>query len=399
MTTTLNAAPCPPSVAGPKPEWWDGRSASWFTGRAGLLVAFHKMATLAIVLLGLAMLPIFNDARFEAVGQHWPETGGATWATRFATWDAAHYLRLSIAGYEAGSPSCAFYPLLPLLIRLGAIFTLGHPVVAGMLLCNAASFAGLFLFFQLIKQTADSKTAFCSLLVLLSFPGAIFFSFIYTEPLFFLLAMLFFHALFRKNHAALAVAGFLLPLTRAIGVFVVAPLAWHLFQEGQLRKRWPVLLLPLAGYGSYFVVMLLFTGNPFEGFEAQNYFPNHPSVGNILNVPGFMASITDARRLHGFTDSILDRLFFFIFVLSLPALWTHQKTYFLYALASGLVPAMSNWFFSYSRFVMMCFPLFLFLGARMAKATRPVPWCAGLVVMFSIQIIFLIRHINYYWAG
>jgi len=59
----------------------------------------------------------FNHGQFQDAYANWPSSGKADLTSRFATWDVAHYLILSQRGYQAGSHSCAFYPLWPMLLR------------------------------------------------------------------------------------------------------------------------------------------------------------------------------------------------------------------------------------------------------------------------------------------
>ena len=74
-----------------------------------------------------------------------------------------------------------------------------------------------------------------------------------------------------------------------------------------------------------------------------------------------------------------------------------NMTYFCYALLSGLVPAMSNQFLSYTRFLVLCFPVFIAMAEKL-RGHDLVFWYV-LGVFGVMQVIFLIRHINGFWAG
>lgn len=121
----------------------------------------------------------------------------------------------------------------------------------------------------------------------------------------------------------------------------------------------------LSGILAYFVFMYSTSGNIFEGFDAQKHFENHPSVSNILDLPRFLQSAGNIGQLHGMVDSLLDRCFFVLFLILLPAIWRMNMTYFCYALLSGLVPAMSNQFLSYTRFLVLCFPVFIAMAEKL----------------------------------
>src|SRR5262245_12428992 len=65
---------------------------------------------------------------------HWPLEQPPTGATRFATWDAQHYLFLATEGYHAGQRSITFFPLFPWLIRATAALPGVGPLGAALLL-------------------------------------------------------------------------------------------------------------------------------------------------------------------------------------------------------------------------------------------------------------------------
>jgi Gpi18-like mannosyltransferase len=201
---------------------------------------------LVLFLVAVSFWGGFDVARFHAAFARWPQNESATLSSRFSTWDIAHYLRLSQDGYEAGSPSCAFYPLWPAVLRVGTVITGNRPVLAAMLLANALSLVGLWLLYRLVERRCGAAVSRDSLILLLAFPGALFFSFPYSESLYLVLLMLFFWSLELRRWFWLAVAGFLLPLARPVGVFIVLPLAWFLFEQWRKARSHEIL-----GSGSY----------------------------------------------------------------------------------------------------------------------------------------------------
>jgi hypothetical protein len=393
-------------------------------------------------------------ARFGAVVARWPQTDGPTLSTRVSTWDIAHYLRLSQEGYEAGSQSCAFYPLWPLVIRANAFVTRIEPLVASLLLANVLSIIGLWLFYRLVERRCGPAISRDSLVLMLAFPGALFFSFPYTESLYLVILMLFFWGLELNRWFWVAVAGFLLPLTRAVGIFIVLPLAWYLYEEwrradaatgGSTRgdeilgnnsrveplnrgsrresalafldfrwsgltsaatrltgmiahRHWLLLLCPLLGYATYFGTMYAWTGNAFEGFEAQKAYPNSPSISNMFDIPAFWSAFTNVQSLDGMLDSALDRGFFLLFLALLPAVWKLNRTWFWYTLPTGLIPALSNYFLSYRRFIMVLFPLFIVLAQLLAKGPRWMLWYY-VILLAALQAWAVTRFVNFHWAG
>lgn len=366
---------------------------------AGQTVVAHRCVLLIVVGVSLLLESEPNEAWFAMAHAHWPPTGGPDWRTLFASWNSAHYLRLATTGYQAGSPSCAFYPLWPWLIGGLAWLTGVSAFATGLVLANALSIAGQLLFFGLVSERWGYERARDSLAILLLFPSAFFPCFIYTEGLFFALAMVFFLGLQLQRFNWVAVASLLLPLTRAVGIFCLLPLAWHLWERRRIRSHGWLLFMPLIGYAFYFGFMRFVTGNALEGFQAQAYYPNQPSIGNVLNVPGFLQALVHVGKWHGMTDSTIDRMLFVVFLVSLPSIWRLDKSYFWFSLGTGLIPAMSNWFYSYNRFLLMCFPLFIVLsGALQGVGRRWLRWYYYWV-LGALQAVFVWRHVHFEWAG
>ncbi|HEV2392147.1 MAG TPA: hypothetical protein VG146_07260 [Verrucomicrobiae bacterium] len=357
-----------------------------------------KAVCLTLIIGSVWLIPALNQGAYDRC-IHWPRDGGPTFATHLATWDAAHYLFLSQSGYQKGSHSCAFYPLWPLLIRVCSYATGHDPFLAGLFLANLLSVAGWMLFHYLVFSSHGLDVANRALVLLLAFPGALFFSFIYTESLFFLLIVLFFLLLFREKFFWAAVVGFFLPLTKAVGVFAVVPLLWYLAAHRKPLMAYLACDGPLLGYLCYFVFMRMATGNAVEGFQAQRFFPNAPSVAHILDPAGFWSALTAPTQLHGMTDSAIDRGLFLLVAASLPFVWRLDKTYFWYALLVGVVPAMASVFLSYTRNMMMCFPLFIVLALAWRGRVTHLLFSCALPLLLLAQAWLLLRHINFEWAG
>ncbi len=402
-------------------------------------------ATLATVVV-IALAAEYGSEQFLSAFARWPQTGSPTLSNHFSTWDIAHYLRLSQDGYEAGSHSCAFYPLWPAVIRVATTLTGGWPVLTSLLLTNALSVVGLGLLYRLVQRHYGSAISRDSFILLLAFPGALFFAFPYSESLYLVLLMLFFWSLKLRRWWWLAVAGFLLPLARPVGVFIVLPLAWFLFEQGRkarsheilgsdshvaplnrgrrresapacsdfrwsgltsaatrltamiAHRHWLLLLCPLLGYATYFGTMYAWTGNALEGFEAQRSYPNSPSISNILDVVGFLNALVNVHTLDGMMDSALDRGFFLMFLALLPAVWKVNRTWFWYTLPTGLIPALTSYFMSYRRYIIVLFPLFIVLAQLLAKGPRWMFWYY-VVLLAAMQAWAVTRFVNFNWAG
>lgn len=421
------------------------------------VVVGAKLLLAIAVALGLCFAS-FNTTQFRSAYARWPERDYPNLSSRFATWDIAHYLQLSQEGYKAGSASCAFYPLWPLVIRAATALTGGWPVLTSLVLTNVLSLIGLWLLYQLVERHFGASVSLDSLILMLAFPGALFFSFPYSESLYLVILMLLFWSLELKRWFWTSLAAFLLPLTRPVGIFIVLPLTWFLYEQWRnvspdsepvtgggtfgertaqggsrpessdcssrsksalippgfrwsgltsaatdrigrfAHRQWLLLLCPLLGCATYFGTMYAWTGNAFEGFEAQKAYPNSPSIKNMFDLPAFWSAFTNVLNLDGMMNSALDRGFFLLFLALLPAVWKLNRTWFWYVLPTGLVPAMTSYFMSYRRYIMVLFPLFIVLAQLLAKGPRWMFWYY-VILLAALQAWAVFRFVNFNWAG
>jgi hypothetical protein len=312
----------------------------------------------------------------------------------FSTWDSAHYLWLATHGYVEDAPSCAFYPLWPSLIFLfDAVTGLGK-CASALVLANLLSLAALTLCYIWAFKQFSSGVAKLTLLLILTWPGSLFLHIAYSEALFLLLLIALLISIERNIPLLFVMASFLLPMSRPTA-FLIAPMLGYATYKGYLR---PILLVaPLAGAICYFVIMYVFAGDPTAGFLAQRHFPNQPSIVRMFYPIEFLSSFFSVEGIHNFWHSPLDRLSFVGFICGVAYLYRFNTLYFALVLPMGLVPAITNSFVSYTRYLSICIPLFLLLAVRMEGAKRRVIYISGLWLV--IQCWLAIRQINYIWAN
>jgi hypothetical protein len=319
-----------------------------------------------------------------------------------------------------------------------------------LILANVFSLAAWWLFYLLVERRFGAKAAAVALMLLLLFPGSLFFQFIYSESLFFLLLMLLWLGLERNRPSLVLCCAFLLPLTRAIGVFCLLPIAWHFLRGpcarvytkttganrenrdrgpcARARALWhkrggiwqsfdreaavaglsllareglgaaPFLLAPLLGWGAYFLLMGAWTGNPFEGMEAQRFW-GVQSIHNIIDLPKFITAYFSPTAFHEFTGSLLDRVTFVCVVLTVPLVWRLGKDLFLWLMVLAFLPALSGDLVSFTRFCAVAFPVFTALGVYFtARPGKRLPLlCFG--ICGGLHLVLLWRFVNYHWAG
>jgi len=367
-----------------------------------------KFAILLVGMLGQQLLP-FNEYSYGANllldVQRLPG-----WMRLFNTWDTQHYVFLSLNGYGVNPMSNAFYPLYPFLIRLATPLAGGHPLVAAWVIANLVSLFVPVLMYQVCRHFQDRDMAFRSSVLLLAFPTAFYLHVAYTEAVFLALCLAAFHYLFARDALRASLVCFLLPLTRAQALLLIVPVAvmavdavvarWH---EGwrdavgsAVRTYMPPAAATVAGVMAYFGVSLATMGDPMAGLKAQDLFVANNSIGNLLQpVAWFTRNFVDIQlQFHSYTESILDRS---AFLLAIPLLVgvvrTQHRALAAYALITALVPALSGNFMSYTRFLLVVFPLFMFLGGSRRPTQYLIP------AMFAVQVLLYLMHTGGYWVA
>ncbi len=147
-----------------------------------------------------------------------------------ARWDTFFYYTIATDGYR-WDPSIfrhynvVFFPLYPMLMRWGGAALGGHPLLAGLLISLSAFAGALTLLYRLALLELGDDYAWRSVLLISTFPYALYFSAVYTESLFLLLSVGAFYAMRRGGLGWTAVCGVAAGLTRPNGFWLALPLA------------------------------------------------------------------------------------------------------------------------------------------------------------------------------
>lgn len=273
-------------------------------------------------------------------------------------------------------------------------------MVAGIFLSAICSIVGLTILHGTIRRRFDESTANASLILMCVFPGSIFFSLIYAESLLFLLLVIFLNGMDRRSFKEMAAAAFLLPLTKAAGLFAIVPLFAFAIRSGK-KRDFLLLAYPLFGFAAYLLILWQATGDPFSGLSAQKeFFIGQASLSTLLDFPRFLGRFFHVEALHDVDGSLIDRIMFVWYFLGLISLLLKREfELFFLALPFGLVPAMSLGLMSFTRYVSVVFPMFVITGSLFNLEKRPRVFWSVVVLNLLIQYLFLVRHINALWAG
>lgn len=319
-----------------------------------------------------------------------------------ARWDAGWYLTVANEGYrwvpeEADrQQNIAFFPAFPLAVRYVSVILGRQPLWSGVAISLAAFFGALVYLLRLARShLGDEERAVTAVLLLASYPFALFFSAPYTEALF-LLATLGAIDHFRRDELWLSAAwGVLAGLTRPNGAFLsivlglmVLEVAWRAWRTGT-PFRWAEHLDRLAtatapGMGMLFysTFILFLTGSPFQ-WAAQNaaWGRTYRGLGTVFT------DRLDYIARNGFytyaSTQALDMVYLASVVFILGAVWPVYRRFGLpYAallLVNLLPPMMAGGLLSIGRVTSTLFPVFLWMAAVVPPAHR-----AAWVVLFAV---------------
>ena len=328
----------------------------------------------------------------------------------FAHWDAKFYLSIIQDGYwqqtnltEAYS-NVAFFPLYPYLVKsigwLGVELPAGVYILIGLLLSNLCFLAGASLLYGLARGPLElnETAARRALLLLFAFPTSFYFSSFYTEGLFFFLSLVGFAAGLERRWWLAGLAGALLVLTRFQGVAAVAALGLLYLETRGWRLsaiRADVLWFGLAPLllGAHLYYLYTLTGDFLAPFTAVNAWErNKFGLLEGLRVQ-LEAPVLDVFKI----EALLVLVFLGCGIyLLLRRGSPYPKALAVYAILLSLMPVSTGLVTSSARYLVVIFPVFLFLGEKLAHTRWFELVCA---LWFALQVLYFAGWANYYWIA
>jgi len=328
--------------------------------------------------------------------------GPAGFLGYWAHWDGAWYAEIATEGYGERAPaSTAFFPLYPMLVKLGTVLG-GGPALWGVTVSLVSTLFALFFVYRLCEKLHDARAARAATLCLAFFPTAFFLNAVYTEALFLALtAGAVWAALVRRDFLVAGLLGALAAATRNVGVLLLAPLffEWARHRRGLgWRGLLGIALVP-AGLVAYAAYLWARFGDPLVFARQQGDYWNR-------EVSGPLATLGDARRAAGVgMEYVLDPATLFLGTDATPALEASNVlnlgflVFFLVVALAGLFvlpPGLSVYagvlvllpvltpsprfpLMSLPRFVLGAFPVFLVLGYFLSRSR----WTLATWLVFS----------------
>jgi hypothetical protein len=336
------------------------------------------------------------------------------WYQYLLRWDAGWYLQIVRDGYsDSGSDlvqnSINFSPVYPLLCKAAALL-FGIPEGAALVLVsNALLVAGALLLFKLVREEYGDDVALYALAALCFFPTSLFFTAGYTESLALTLVAGTFLLLRRGRYVLASGLIGLATGTRLLSLALILPLAWELWRaySKELKRLAAVglacLTLATSGVWLYTIYLWAAFGRPQAILTSKRAW--HGAGGweewlRVITLQPFR-HLADVWGV-GFLPETLAPWFFLLFVLLLlffrkllPAPYT------LYAAGALLLPYLmaggNAGFVSFTRYLLLVFPVFIILG----EVFRRRAWLALAALGLSAGLLFLhtALYAQAYWAG
>ena len=305
-----------------------------------------------------------------------------------ARWDTDFYHQIATVGYR-WDPSAflhqnvVFFPLYPLLMRWGGALLGGHPLLAGTVISLAAFAGAIALLYRMAVLELGEEKAWPVILLVSTYPFALFYSVVYTESLFLFLTVGAFYAMRQRYLLLAALAGFAAGLTRPNGFWLAVPLLWLATRGAEGRggrggRDVPAILAalaPLAGVAIFSAYLSVRFGDALAWMHGQAAW-GMPLLGRGP-APDPVRTAEDLRLKA--SEVIVyagDIAAFFLAAASiLPVARRVGAAYGLWIAINIFPPVAAHLFISLGRFTSVLFPLFFWLALVVPR--RRVAWLAG----------------------
>ena len=323
-------------------------------------------------------------------------------------WDSVQYLQISEMGYQTENKDDSVWPpLYPLLIR--ALSGIMSPMLSALLISTLAFFMAMFFLHQNICHIWDKNLANYTIFIFSIFPSSYFFMAAYSESLFLFLSLGCLLSARRRNWVPAGLYGVLAAMTRQLGIFLILPFLWEIY-EAYLKEKpinWKKVPLPVffatliplqTGINFGYIHFILKMPWPWETvtrvWSHRLTFPWTGFIGNVrylLTAPSSMIDIS----------IIFDLVFAIIFVallaVKIPKMPLSYRIYGACILLPVLVYLRRyGTFTSLNRYVLPIFPVFISIAYFLKNKTLKLSWLA-----FSLcgQFLLLICFYKWIWTA
>ncbi len=361
-------------------------------GKSLIVLVLWNLTIRVLGVIGYFLLP----SRFAPLDFISPlfQSNFLIWA--FANFDGEHYLSIAKYGYQfrGGFPQYAFFPLLPVLVKLVS-FIIRDYYVSGMIITQAAMWIALVYLTRWVKLLGlkDIRP------LLLFTTGSIFLASIYTEPVFLALAALTLYFSEKKWWGSAIISTALATATRVNGVFLAAFLLVKMYKSGMkpaviLRN----FIVSFAGLFSYMVFLYFKTGDALAWFHSQGAWGKATATSPLTTALSYFKAITYEFQPDFVHVVVVIEVATTIFAIYLFYALLRAKlldlSYWVYLGGNLAMPIMTGSLGSMPRFFLILFPL-LVVVPKLPPFTKTMYYIFS-VTTFVIGVIFFLR--GYWYA-
>ena len=316
-------------------------------------------------------------------------------------WDTGWYLMIATEGYQYNpnaasdfQQNIAFFPAFPMSMRYLAVFFGRQPLWTGVGISIVSFYLALIYFLRLARDLLENEEqSVTAVMLLATYPFAVFFSAAYTEGLFLLTLMGAVYHFHKNQLVRAAMWGFVCGLTRPNGsllsivlaLMAVAPM-WDAVRRrpilpppqgwGSIARRILAAASPGFGMLTFSAFIYRLTGNPFM-WTMQNvaWGRVYRSLDSLVSDRfGFIAD----NGLYSYASTqTIDFFYSMAVLLALAAVWPVYRRFGLpfavFILITILPPMSAGGLLSMGRVTSVLFPVFLWLGAAVPARHR-VAW-------------------------
>ncbi len=245
---------------------------------------------------------------------------------------------------------------------------------------------------------------------LLVFPTSFFFGSIYSETLFLLLSVAAFYFARKRMWMLAGICGFLLAITRIVGIFILPALIIEFFQQENVKEVWkklnvrkrihlflkflPLCFIPFSiiVYGFY---NLWQKGSFFYFLQVHGNLGNGRAVDSVIAIPQTIYRYSKILLSVPMTQfewwiALLEvGTFFMVSVLLFLAFKKKVRlSYLVFVSLCFLLPCLSGTFSGLPRYSVVIFPIFIALMLVKNKVIKFLYVIVSIIVLFLLLMFF-----------
>jgi hypothetical protein len=350
-----------------------------------------------------------------------PSFGLPRWVYSFANFDGVHYLTIAQSGYRSVDFIQAFFPVYPLVILHSISLFFGQQVNLLILGLGVAYLSSIFLrlvWYFLIREQFGRRIAWYSFFVMLVFPTSFFFNTLYTTSLFFLLVLTTFYLASKKKWILASICILIASATRIEGIFLIPALLTELWIQWVGTRSFSFSLLKLFIRERVFTILWICLGSiglvlfmaylayyfhdplyflhvqsSFGAGRSQSLIPYPQVVWRYLKILATTSffTIQSFTQIQEFISGTVGLL------LILLASRKVRISYTVFALFVFFLPTLTGTFSSLPRYILMCFPIYIYLGILASK--YPKIATIAFFISFLLLCINTILFVQGYWVA